>query len=185
MDMTSSDDNTMIMMTPYLHFTGGDFLYFKSLAPSSRGAIAGAAIVLVFLAILERALSAGRGLMEAHWRQAALGMAVQRLGLTAEPAEAECVDCKEEEKAPSANATPIPSLATQPLLASRRARLIAPFIASHDLSRGALYALQALLAYALMLAVMTFQAAYIISIVAGLGLGEMLFGRFALAHANL
>ena len=70
MDMSSSDDSTMVVMTPYLHFTGGDFLYFKSLAPSSKGAIAGAAIVLVLLAILERALSAGRGLMEAHWRQA-------------------------------------------------------------------------------------------------------------------
>jgi copper transporter 1 len=33
-----------------------------------------------------------------------------------------------------------------------------------------------------MLAVMTFQAAYIISIVIGLGLGEILFGRIASAH---
>lgn len=48
---------------------------------------------------------------------------------------------------------------------------------SHDLPRGVLYALQALLAYLLMLSVMTFQAAYIIAIVLGLGLGEVLFGR--------
>lgn len=78
-------------------------------------------------------------------------MTAKRLGLTTESAEPECADCKEDDQAPS---TPMPSLATQPLLASRRARLIAPFIASHDLSRGALYALQALLAYALMLAIM-------------------------------
>lgn len=70
MDTSSSSDSAIVMMTPYLHFTGGDPLYFKSLAPSSKGAIAGAAIVLVLLAILERALSAGRGIMEAHWRQA-------------------------------------------------------------------------------------------------------------------
>ena len=44
------------------------------------------------------------------------------------------------------------STSSQPDL--RRARLIAPFIPSHDLTRGALYTLQALLSYALMLVVM-------------------------------
>jgi copper transporter 1 len=59
---------TVSMMTPFLHFTGGDYLFFKSLQPTSRGAIAGACIVLVLLAILERVLSAARGAMEAQWR---------------------------------------------------------------------------------------------------------------------
>jgi len=59
----------------------------------------------------------------------------------------------------------------------RNPRSVPPFIPSHDLPRGAIYAVQALMAYALMLAVMTFQAAYLISIVLGLGIGEMLFGR--------
>ena len=81
-------------------------------------------------------------------------MTAQRLGLAAPSDEAECADCKEDDKVPSTSVEPMPSLATQPFMASRRARMIAPFIASHDLSRGALYALQALLAYALMLAVM-------------------------------
>ncbi|KAJ6605126.1 Ctr copper transporter family-domain-containing protein [Mycena sp. CBHHK59/15] len=54
-----------------------------------------------------------------------------------------------------------------------------PFIPAHDVPRGALYALQVVLGYAIMLAVMMFQVAYIISIVAGLGVGEMLFGRYA------
>ena len=36
----------------------------------------------------------------------------------------------------------------------RRARVIAPFVPSHDVRRGILYALQALLTYTLMLAVM-------------------------------
>ncbi|KAJ7495622.1 CTR copper uptake transporter, partial [Mycena latifolia] len=54
-----------------------------------------------------------------------------------------------------------------------------PFVLAHDVPRGALYALQALLGYAFMLVVMMFQAAYIIALVAGLGVGEMLFGRYA------
>ncbi|KAJ7112860.1 Ctr copper transporter family-domain-containing protein [Mycena crocata] len=52
-----------------------------------------------------------------------------------------------------------------------------PFILAHDFPRGVLYALQALLGFVLMLAVMTFQVAYIIAVVAGFGVGEMLFGR--------
>ena len=57
-------------MMMYLHFTGGDHLFFKGLAPSSGGALAGASLVLVLLSIFERALYAGRALLEAHWRQA-------------------------------------------------------------------------------------------------------------------
>ena len=65
MDMSGSSGMMM-----YLHFTGGDYLFFKGVAPSSGGALAGASLVLVLLAIFERALYAGRVLLEAHWRQA-------------------------------------------------------------------------------------------------------------------
>lgn len=43
---------------------------------------------------------------------------------------------------------------TGPVFVRRAARTIEPFILSHDLPRGILYALQAVLAYTLMLAVM-------------------------------
>ena len=87
---------------------------------------------------------------------------------------------------------------TSLLRSGRVSRTSPPFVASHDLPRGVMFAFQALLAYLLMLAVMcaplpsyltfshqltlilssrTFQAAYIISIIVGLGLGEVLFGR--------
>ena len=75
-------------------------------------------------------------------------------------------------------------------------RSIPPFIPTHDISRGVVYGIEALLRYALMLAVMyvrvsilpsarvhfsyfprTFQAAYFITIVAGLAVGEIAFGR--------
>lgn len=56
-------------MTPWLHFKGGDNLFFKSLHPSSHGAIAGACIVLVALAVFERWVAAMRGMLEKHWRQ--------------------------------------------------------------------------------------------------------------------
>jgi len=53
---------------------------------------------------------------------------------------------------------------------------MAPFTPAQNIPRGAIHALQALLGYFLMLAVMTFQAGYLISVVIGLGLGEILFG---------
>ncbi|KIJ05158.1 hypothetical protein PAXINDRAFT_164785 [Paxillus involutus ATCC 200175] len=58
-----------------------------------------------------------------------------------------------------------------------KARVIPPFIASHDIPRGFIQAIQSTLSYALMLAVMTFNGAYIICIILGLGIGEILFGR--------
>jgi copper transporter 1 len=67
MDQTNSSE--VIMMTPYLHFSGGDHLYFRSWHPSSPGAIAGASIAIVILAISERLLHATRGVIDARWKR--------------------------------------------------------------------------------------------------------------------
>jgi len=136
------------MMKPYLHFTGGDNLFFKSWHPSSRGAIAGASMSLLILAILERLLHTTRGIMDARW------------------------------------STPALNTARGGAFPSKKGRTI-PSDLFRDSARGALYSLQALLMYALMLAVMTFQAVYIISIIVGLGLGEALAMRLARARAHL
>lgn len=73
MDMGSSSDDSstmmMGMMTPWLHFTGGDNLFFKSLAPNSKGAIAGAALVLFVIAVFERFLAAQRVALEMKWKE--------------------------------------------------------------------------------------------------------------------
>ena len=70
MGMPSSVNDTMSgMMTSYLHFTGGDNLFFKSLHPSSNGAIAGACLCLVVLALLERFVNGIRNRLEGYWRK--------------------------------------------------------------------------------------------------------------------
>ncbi|KAI0067877.1 hypothetical protein BV25DRAFT_1794431 [Artomyces pyxidatus] len=166
-------------MTPYLHFTRGDNLFFKSWAPSSAGAVVGACIGLFVLALLERLVFAGRGVMEAHWRQRLMAMTRNLPRDSAEAVYASGVgkDAKVQEF--EVDEEPVLEKDPGQRVNGRRARMIAPFVASHDITRGVLYALQALLAYALMLAVMTFQAAYIITIILGLGIGEVMFGRFA------
>jgi len=54
----------------------------------------------------------------------------------------------------------------------------APFLLSHAWARGSLQMIQATLGFLFMLAVMTYQVGFILSLVLGLGIGEMLYGRF-------
>lgn len=66
-----SSNGTMaaMMMTPWLHFTLGDALWFKSWVPQSKGALAGACIGLFALAIVERWYHSMCALMELHWQE--------------------------------------------------------------------------------------------------------------------
>lgn len=170
------------MMTPWLHFRGGDNLLFESLHPSSKGAITAACIVLITLALFERWVTAMRASLETRWRKRVLAMisgrsdnVMPRTGNDTEKTSAVATDVQSISRTNSSS----------PTRASKTPRMIAPFVAAHDIPRGAIHALQALLGYVLMLAVMTFQAAYLISIVAGLGLGEVLFGRIrSAAHIH-
>ncbi|KIK99870.1 hypothetical protein PAXRUDRAFT_780527 [Paxillus rubicundulus Ve08.2h10] len=67
--------------------------------------------------------------------------------------------------------------ARAPASVGKSPRVIPPFITSHDIPRGLIQSIQSTFSYTLMLAVMTFNGAYIISIILGLGVGEILFGR--------
>ncbi|EIM92750.1 copper transporter [Stereum hirsutum FP-91666 SS1] len=173
---TDSSSTSTMMMVPYLHFTGGDALYFSSLAPTSSGAIAGASIVLVVIALIDRLLFAIRGAMEDNWRRSLLEANANRLAKRSQDSGS-----ASDVKSGEGRAEPVSTKGN----GDRRTRTMPPFIPSIDLTRGALYALQAFLTYALMLAVMTFQAAYIISIIVGLGIGEVLFGRYGSTLAHL
>ena len=66
---TDSSGTVMSMMIPWLHFSSGDNLFFASWAPNSTGALVGASIGLIFLALFERWVAAIRGVMEAHWKR--------------------------------------------------------------------------------------------------------------------
>ncbi|TCD63913.1 hypothetical protein EIP91_004760 [Steccherinum ochraceum] len=64
-------------------------------------------------------------------------------------------------------------------------RTVPPFIFWHDLTRGIMYLGHSALQFAFMLAIMTFQLGFIFALVVGLGVGEMLFGRYASHAAHL
>ncbi|TFY66377.1 hypothetical protein EVG20_g4715 [Dentipellis fragilis] len=157
MDMSMDNGMTMTMgnMIMYLHFTPGDNLWFLGWAPFKAGAMVGACLGLFMLALLERWLAAIRGVMEVHWQKRAQIALSNRLNM---------LDTKASSQPSS----------TRGVFNRRSAP---PFIFWHDVSRGILQIGQSLLSFLFMLAVMTFQVGFILSIVIGLGVGEALFGR--------
>ncbi|PIL26368.1 transporter [Ganoderma sinense ZZ0214-1] len=149
-------------MIPYLHFTPGDILWFYGWVPSSKGAMVGTCIGLFLLALVDRWIAAARSVMEVHWSKRAQMAQADRLNLSQK-----------------SSSTSWPGRIRD--VATLRTGL--PFIPAHDVSRGIIHGAQALIHFAIMLVIMTFQASFIISIVVGLGVGEALFGRFV-AHAG-
>lgn len=150
---SGSSSHSDMMMTPYLHSTPGDALFFKEWVPKSSGAVGGACVALFFLALCER------------W-VAALGSAAAR-------SWAKSAQIQQANALNTASSRP----------GSNRLPRVLPFIWSIDIPRGILYAAHRALGYALMLAVMTFQVGFIVAIVVGAGVGEMLFGRWHHAGA--
>lgn len=70
--MSMTDDGTggvsAQAFTDYLHFGKGDRLWFAAWSPVTSGAVGGACVALFMLAIFQRLLLAGRGVVEGEWR---------------------------------------------------------------------------------------------------------------------
>ncbi|KAF9229663.1 hypothetical protein BS17DRAFT_771761 [Gyrodon lividus] len=181
--LDSSNGTMEDMMIPWLHIGGGDFLLFKTWQPSSHGAIAGSCIGLLVFCVLERFLAAYRRTQELRWRARALGLVLKHHSAS----RLQSSNGAEADKVKSQDPGDVISIAEEALQTNESSgtvapvrmspRLIPPFIPSHDIPRGIIQAIQTTFSYALMLAVMTFNGAYIISVILGLGIGEMLFGR--------
>ncbi|KZT66213.1 CTR copper uptake transporter [Daedalea quercina L-15889] len=167
MDLASGD------MLPYLHFTPGDVLWFQGWVPASAGAMVGTCIGLFLLALVERWAAAARAVMQTHWAQQAR---VIQLNTASDASLPTSRQSQLDEKNSSQSVTmPVLSSTLPRTLGLRSA---SPFVLKHDLPRGILFMVQSALNYAFMLTVMTFQLGFIFSLIVGLGVGEMLFGRF-------
>ncbi|KIL61659.1 hypothetical protein M378DRAFT_166611 [Amanita muscaria Koide BX008] len=179
-------------MTAYLHFTPlSDTLWFQYWVPTSPAAVLGACIGLFLLSIFERWIAACRAVAEKSWSQSAqLEMLANRLRQSKqqlpEKSEPHNRDSKSSESSLKSASTPTQSTTTTTTTLRpnvfrnmfSRYNTTTPFIPSHNISRGILHAIQTALSYLFMLASMTFQAAFIISMCLGAGVGEMMFGRY-------
>lgn len=173
-DLTMPEMNTgseMMMMTPYFHWmANADALYFKSWVPRTPGALAGACIGLFCLALFERFLSGARGLLEAWWRRQQASSATRALVTPDNASTHSHSKSIESGRDYLMSASPIP--------------LVAPFEPLRDIARGAMQAVQSLIGFFLMLSVMTYNAAFLISVILGLGIGEFIFARLARSGAH-
>ncbi|KAJ7122224.1 Ctr copper transporter [Mycena epipterygia] len=155
---TDSSDSmsTMMMMKTYLHFTPGDTLIFQTIIPTSAGAVFGACLVLFLVSVADHYL---RAVCRGHER--ALSQRTKRLA----------TGYYFTDEADSSIKIPAPSEIQTPVAAPTR------FILSHELNRGAVAGLQSTIHYFLMLVVMTFNASYIVTVILGVVVGEVAFGR--------
>lgn len=55
---TASNGTIAVMMTPFFHVIGGDYLLFRAWKPTSRGAIAGSCVGLFLFSLFERWIGA-------------------------------------------------------------------------------------------------------------------------------
>ncbi|TFK17025.1 hypothetical protein FA15DRAFT_676376 [Coprinopsis marcescibilis] len=173
----------MAMMVPYFHATAGDHLLFKEWVPTSPESIAGTCIGLFFFSVFERSAAAARVVLDEHWKHRALALAA-RNSRTSDDSAYQTRSLEKQASSPSLqqpndeSITEVPREAMTLLVRHRiPRRTIPPFVASHDIPRGVLHAFQSALGYILMLAIMTFRVEFFFSIVAGLGVGVILFGR--------
>ncbi|KAG6917201.1 hypothetical protein DXG01_003405 [Tephrocybe rancida] len=140
-------------MLSYLHFTPGDVLWFAGWVPARGRTLFGACVGLFLLGIAERwtaALSAGVG--------AAQGRDVGRT-----------------RKSKAENCCETPKLRDIILM---RGGTAAPFVLEHAWAQFVLHCAKATFNALFMLTAMTFQLSFILSLVIGVGVGEMMYGRF-------
>ncbi|KAJ6577923.1 Ctr copper transporter [Mycena capillaripes] len=159
MDSGSSDSMSMMMMKTFLHFTPGDTLIFDTIVPTSAGAIFGACLILLLISVGDRYLRAVcRGVEHGFVQRSKRLTTVYHFSASA------------DHNGDSASDPKIPASEVSTAAPTR-------FILSHELSRGALAGLQSTVHYFLMLVVMTFNASFIISVILGVVVGEVAFGR--------
>jgi copper transporter 1 len=193
--MDMSDSSSMAPMGTFHWSTTGDALWFSSWVPSSEGAYIGSCIALFILAVLARASTALQHYVDAwmimkeekrlHAKSSKgqddkssvminTSMNEAMDGLRRRDGEA-----NGNEKIPEYDSYPSPSLTVK---AIPPARLELPHVPDFhwytDTLRSLLSTLVTFISYLLMLVVMTGNGAYFIVIIAGVFVGEMVFGRY-------
>ncbi|KAI9823474.1 MAG: hypothetical protein M1832_002485 [Thelocarpon impressellum] len=153
-------------------------LYGTAWTPRSTGAYAGTCIFLILLAALFRALFAGKQMAERRWLDSALDRryVVVAPGAAARPSEAK--RARDDADASTALLVSARGVEEEVRVVKRRTRGPVPWRLSVDLPRALLVTVIAGVGYLLMLAVMTFNIGYFLSVLAGTFLGELAVGRY-------
>lgn len=190
-------NSSMAAMGTFHWSSSGDALWFASWIPSSEGAYIGSCIALFILAIIARASAAlqhyidawlimkeEKRLHAAYSRGQDHGSSVMRNSSINEGIDGlrrRDGDTNGSEKTPEYQSCPSPSSTLQ-VKSKPPARPELPHVPDFhwqtDTLRSLLTTLVTFISYLLMLVVMTGNGAYFIVIIAGVFVGEMVFGRY-------
>ncbi|KAF2116929.1 Ctr copper transporter-like protein [Lophiotrema nucula] len=148
-------------------------LYSASWTPSSAGAYAGTCIFLIILAILLRACFTLKAYLDARAVESALKRRYVVVADQQPIAEKIASDANSATGILTTN-----GVQENVRMVQTPVKHIQPFRFSVDLPRAALMTVIAGVGYLLMLAVMTFNVGYFLSVLGGTFAGELAFGRF-------
>ncbi|KZF20845.1 hypothetical protein L228DRAFT_249663 [Xylona heveae TC161] len=150
-------------------------LYSTGWTPSGTGSYAGTCIFLILLAVIFRALFAFKHVLEKRWLDQALNR--RYIVVAGEVPEAE--RSLNDPDAKTGTLVSSKGLEERVRVVRRHARGISPWRLSVDVPRAGIATVIAGVGYLLMLAVMTMNVGYFLSVLGGTFLGELAFGRYA------
>ncbi|KAK4506963.1 hypothetical protein PRZ48_000696 [Zasmidium cellare] len=172
---SSSHSMSMSMVFTTDHSTP---LFSSQWTPTTTGAYAGTCIFLILLAIISRLLLAYRSTLERKWHDKAVNRRYVRV---AGETPAERVEGVEKSEQATLTTQGVDESVRVVRTARRRGLEVSPWRFSTDLPRAGVFLVQAGVGYLLMLAVMTLNVGYFLSVLAGLFVGELAVGRFIAA----
>jgi solute carrier family 31 (copper transporter), member 1 len=180
MNSSSMMNSTMMMMNMDMTFFSDTTtpLYSMHWQPMTSGQYAGTCIFLIFLSIISRLLTATRTFIESRWHQQALRRRYIVVADKQPLSERVISD-------PNGSQATLTTNGVDELVRVVQARPKMPVAwrFSVDLPRALLVTVQGGVMYLLMIAVMTMNVGYFISVLAGIFIGELAVGRYN--HLNV
>ncbi|OJD18448.1 hypothetical protein AJ78_01504 [Emergomyces pasteurianus Ep9510] len=174
---SSISEPAMVMVFQNIQATP---LYTNTWTPRSAGAYAGTCIFLLILAVVFRALIAAKIQLDHRWAAAAYSR--RYVVVAGQTPASERI--QNDPNASTATLVTSNGVEEKVVVVQRPLEGNAPFRFSVDLPRAGLVMVLAGVGYLLMLAVMTMNVGYFMSVLAGVFVGDLAVGRFGSSEAH-